>query len=229
LQGGVKRDEMIRKRRRLLPRDFIFACRHHAGLDQFGAAFDSIPGVAEASPMTHVEALELDRIPDHLLVIGGGYVGLELAQTMHRFGSRVTILERNDALVHHEDRDVSEAIHELFTDEGIEIRTGVQVNRVEGRSGVSMQLVLTRDGTEDVVEGSDLLLASGRTPNTDGICWKVRVLNETKEASFELASAFKLQPQGYGRSAIVQAALNSHTSPTMMSAWCVKILPGEAG
>ena len=71
--------------------------------------------------MTHIEALELDRVPKHLLVLGGGYVGLEMAQALRRFGSRVTVIERNDALAHREDRDVSEALRELFDDEGIEV------------------------------------------------------------------------------------------------------------
>ncbi len=133
------------------------------------ARIDPIPGLAEARPMTHVEALELDRVPEHLLVLGGGYVGLELAQAMRRFGSRVTVIERNDALAHREDRDVSEALRELFDDEGIEVRTGTRVDRVEGLSGESVRLHATRVGSEDVIEGSDLLVASGRTPNTDGI------------------------------------------------------------
>ena len=133
------------------------------------ARIDPIPGLAEARPMTHVEALELDRVPEHLVVLGGGYVGLELAQAMRRFGSRVTVIERNDALAHREDRDVSEALRELFDDEGIEVRTGTRVDRVEGRSGESVRLRATCDGAEVVIEGSDLLVASGRTPNTDGI------------------------------------------------------------
>jgi pyruvate/2-oxoglutarate dehydrogenase complex dihydrolipoamide dehydrogenase (E3) component len=133
------------------------------------ARIDPIPGLAEARPMTHVEALDLDRVPGHLVVLGGGYVGLELAQAFRRFGSRVTVVERNDALAHREDRDVSEALHELFEDEGIEVRTGIRVERVEGRSGESVKLHVARDGAEDTIEGTDLLVASGRTPNTDGI------------------------------------------------------------
>ena len=130
------------------------------------ARIDPIPGLAESRPMTHVEALELDRVPKHLVVLGGGYVGLELAQALRRFGSRVTVIERNDALAHREDRDVSEALRELFDDEGIEVLTGTPVERVEGRSGESVRLHC--DATA-MIEGSDLLVASGRTPNTDGI------------------------------------------------------------
>lgn len=133
------------------------------------ARIDPIPGLAEARPMTHVEALDLDRIPDHLVVLGGGYVGLELAQAFRRFGSRVTVIERNAALAHREDGDVSEALRELFEDEGIEVRTGIRIERVEGRSGASVKLHVARDGAEDPIEGTDLLVASGRIPNTDGI------------------------------------------------------------
>jgi pyruvate/2-oxoglutarate dehydrogenase complex dihydrolipoamide dehydrogenase (E3) component len=133
------------------------------------ARIDPIPGLAEVGPMTHVEALELDRVPEHLIVLGGGYVGLEMAQAMRRFGSRVTIVERNEALAHREDRDVSEALHVLFDDEGIEVRTSTRVDQVEGQSGETVRLNVACDGKEEVIEGSDLLVASGRTPNTDGI------------------------------------------------------------
>ena len=102
--------------------------------------------------MTHIEALELDRVPKHLLVLGGGYVGLEMAQALRRFGSRVTVIERNDALAHREDRDVSEALRELFDDEGIEVLTATPVERVEGRSGESVRL----HATHGMIEGSDL-------------------------------------------------------------------------
>ena len=74
------------------------------------ARLDDTPGLAEAGPLTHVEALELDRLPEHLIVLGGGYVGLELAQAFRRFGSRVTVVERNGALIHREDADVTEAV-----------------------------------------------------------------------------------------------------------------------
>src|SRR5262249_31484624 len=78
-------------------------------------------------------------------------------------------IERNDTLAHREDRDVSEALRGLFDDEGIEVRTGMRVDRVEGWSGESVRLQAMRNGAEEVIEGSDLLVASGRTPNTDGI------------------------------------------------------------
>src|SRR5262245_39412990 len=129
------------------------------------ARMDDTTGLAEARPLTHVEALELGQLPGHLLVLGGGYVGLELAQAFRRFGSRVTVVERNGALIHREDPDVTEAIERLFRDEGIEVRTGTAIDRVEGISGESVRLQTTRG----MIEGTHLLVAGGRRPNTDGI------------------------------------------------------------
>jgi pyruvate/2-oxoglutarate dehydrogenase complex dihydrolipoamide dehydrogenase (E3) component len=133
------------------------------------SSVDPIPGLAEASPLTHIEALELDHLPEHLLIIGGGYIGLELAQAMRRFGSRVTILERNARLVHREDPDVTDLLHDLYREEGIDVLTSARLTRVEGRSGESVKLHGVRDGSEIILEGTHLLVASGRTPNTEGI------------------------------------------------------------
>jgi pyruvate/2-oxoglutarate dehydrogenase complex dihydrolipoamide dehydrogenase (E3) component len=133
------------------------------------ARVDHTPGLQAARPLTHVEALDLDCLPEQLIVVGGGYVGLELAQAMRRLGSRVTVVERNGSLIHREDRDVTEAIGELLEDEGIEVSTGTTLKRVEGTSGKSVRLHATRGGPDLVIEGTHLLVAGGRTPNTDGI------------------------------------------------------------
>jgi pyruvate/2-oxoglutarate dehydrogenase complex dihydrolipoamide dehydrogenase (E3) component len=133
------------------------------------ATIDATPGLGDAQPLTHVEALELDRVPEHLVVLGGGYVGLELAQAFRRFGSRVTVVERNPTLIHREDPDVSAAMGQLFADEGIAVSTGTVLERVTGTSGAAVQLHGTRGGAGTVIEGTHLLVAAGRTPNTDGI------------------------------------------------------------
>jgi len=133
------------------------------------AALEPIPGLAEAQPLTHVEALELDEIPEHLLVLGGGYVGLELSQAMRRFGSNVSIIERNARLVHHEDEDVSDALGSLFEDEGIELVLKTRVKKVSGKSGKSVSVLVERDGAEKTLTGTHLLVAAGRIPNTEGI------------------------------------------------------------
>jgi pyruvate/2-oxoglutarate dehydrogenase complex dihydrolipoamide dehydrogenase (E3) component len=128
-----------------------------------------IPGLAESGPLTHIEALELDIVPEHLLVLGGGFVGLELAQAMRRFGSRVTVIERNDRLAEHEDEDVSQGLAELFHDDGIELALGSKATRVNGKSGAAVQIRLQQGGSEKVLEGTHILVALGRTPNTEGI------------------------------------------------------------
>lgn len=133
------------------------------------ASIDPIPGLAEARPLTHVEALELGQIPDHLLILGGGYVGLEFAQAMRRFGSRVTIVERNERLLHREDTEVSEALARIFLAEGIEIVAEAQLREVQGRSGEQVTLHLEHKSGPMRVIGTHLLVATGRAPNTDGL------------------------------------------------------------
>ena len=131
------------------------------------ATIPDVPGLALAAPMTHVEALNLERLPEHLVILGGGYVGLEFAQAMRRFGSRVTIVQRASRLLDREDPDVADALFELMTDEGVEVLLQSQLLNVTGRSGEKVNLRLrTRDG-ENTLEASDILVAAGRTPNTD--------------------------------------------------------------
>jgi len=127
------------------------------------------PGLLESNPLTHIEALELDYLPQHLIVLGGGYIGLELAQAMRRFGSSVTIVDRNERLANREDEDVSAGLKQLCDDEGIELVMNAGVSLVEGVSGQSVKLHVTQGASNSVIEGTDLLVAAGRTPNTDGI------------------------------------------------------------
>src|ERR1700719_2816025 len=133
------------------------------------ATIPDVPGLAAAAPLTNIETLELDRLPDHLIVLGGGYVGLELAQAYRRFGSRVSIVEVGPQLAGREDPDVAAAILELLRDEGIAVHLGVKVLRVQGRSGQTVSLQIRTPAGDQTVEGSDLLVAAGRTPNTGGI------------------------------------------------------------
>lgn len=133
------------------------------------AAMEAIPGLAEAQPLTHIEALELDQVPEHLIVIGGGYVGVELSQAMRRFGSKVTVVDRNQRLMAKEDEDVCEALRTLLEDEGIDVLLNARIKRVGGKSGDSVSVVIEQNGTERVLEGSHVLVALGRSPNTEGL------------------------------------------------------------
>src|SRR5271155_3519310 len=130
------------------------------------AALERVPGLAEAHPLTHVEALELDEVPEHLLVIGGGYVGVELSQAMRRFGSKVTMIDRNARLMSKEDPDVCDALRSLLADEGIDVLLNARIKQVSGKSGDSVSVVVEQSGVvqngeqngiEKILKGSHVL------------------------------------------------------------------------
>jgi len=133
------------------------------------AAIPRVPGLEAALPLTSIEALELDYLPEHLIVLGGGYVGLEFAQAYRRFGSRVTVIEHGKQLMAREDPDVSEALRHILADEGIDVLVGPEIMRVEGRSGKEVTLFVRTMAGEQRIEGSDVLVAAGRIPNTADI------------------------------------------------------------
>lgn len=150
------------KTRRLSGTNVIIGTGTRARLDPF-------PGLSEAQPLTHIEALELDEVPGHLLVMGGGYIGLELAQAFRRFGSRVTVIDRNERIVSREDQDVSEGLRSLFDEEGIELVLSAGVEAVSGKSGQAVEMRIQQGGSSKTLKGTHLLVATGRTPNTEGI------------------------------------------------------------
>ncbi len=133
------------------------------------ATIPPIPGLAEAGPLTHIEALELDQVPEHLLVLGGGYVGVELAQAMRRFGSKVTIVDPNRHLLPREDEDVCSELRALLEDEGLEVVLDAHPKQISGKSGSSVQVVIEQNGAAKTLSGSHILVAVGRTPNTEGL------------------------------------------------------------
>jgi pyruvate/2-oxoglutarate dehydrogenase complex dihydrolipoamide dehydrogenase (E3) component len=133
------------------------------------ALIPAIPGLEAARPLTHIEALELDYAPTHLVVLGGGYVGLELAQAYRRFGSRVTVIETGSQLMAREDPDVVDEVHRILRGEGIQFLLQAQTLNVQGRSGDGVSLTVRPPSGEQKIEGSDILAAAGRVPNTAGI------------------------------------------------------------
>jgi pyruvate/2-oxoglutarate dehydrogenase complex dihydrolipoamide dehydrogenase (E3) component len=133
------------------------------------AAVPSVPGLDAARPLTHIEALELDYLPPHLIVIGGGYAGLELAQAYRRFGSNVTIIESGPQLMAREDIDVSQEMRRILSDEGIQVLVEAQLLQVRGRSGEKVSLIVRTASGEQTIDGSDILVAVGRIPSTGGI------------------------------------------------------------
>jgi pyruvate/2-oxoglutarate dehydrogenase complex dihydrolipoamide dehydrogenase (E3) component len=147
------------------------------------ATIDSIPGLVESAALTHIELLELTVLPEHLLVLGGGFIGLELAQAIRRFGANVTIIERNPTLVHREDPDVTEGLHQLFKDEGIDIVTSANITRLEGISGKSVTVYLS-DGAK--LQGSHILVATGRMPNTQNMGLDIVGVKTTSTGHFQV-------------------------------------------
>jgi pyruvate/2-oxoglutarate dehydrogenase complex dihydrolipoamide dehydrogenase (E3) component len=126
-----------------------------------------IPGLADAA-LTNIEILELDRVPERLVVLGGGYVGLELAQAYRRFGSNVTVVEHGPQVLPREDPDVAAALQQLFADEEIDVALNAEMLRVDGRRGAFSVTLRTSDG-DRTIAATDILAATGRTPNTTGI------------------------------------------------------------
>jgi len=132
------------------------------------AAIPNLPGVDEIPYLTNSSMVALDRLPEHLVVIGGSYVGLEFAQMYRRFGSQVTVVEKSPRLVAREDEDVSTEIAKILENEGIALRTGAEcIQLARHEQGVAVSVNCT-DG-EPTIVGSDVLLATGRRPNTDDL------------------------------------------------------------
>ncbi len=133
------------------------------------AAIPEIPGMQAARPLTHIEALELDYVPSHLVVLGGGYVAIELAQAYRRFGSRVTILEAAPRIMNRADPDVGAELQRILLNEGVEILTNAVATAVRGISGDRVSITINISSGPREIEGSDLLVAVGRVPNTADI------------------------------------------------------------
>ena len=133
------------------------------------AKIDDIPGLREAKPLTHIEILELDEIPSHLLILGGGYIGLEFAQAMRRLGAEVTIIERNKSILKNEDEDIIKVLTEVLEREGVKVCASTVITAVSGESGSSVTLKGATSGEPVELTGSHILCATGRLPNTDNI------------------------------------------------------------
>ncbi len=126
-----------------------------------------IPGIEDVEYLDNKGILSLQELPEHLIVIGGSYVGLEFSQIFRRFGSRVTVLERGPRIMSREDADVSDEAARILTGEGIEILLNVQVESVSPSGGVTVDT--TVDGGRRSIAGSHLLLATGRKPETEAL------------------------------------------------------------
>lgn len=132
------------------------------------AVVPDLPGIDQVSYLTNSSILELEELPEHLVIVGGSYVGLEFAQMFRRFGSEVTVIEKGSRLILHEDDDVSAGVKEILESEGIHVRLGSECIAFE-RSGKGISVHVSCKDGEPKVHGSHVLLAVGRTPNTDDL------------------------------------------------------------
>jgi pyruvate/2-oxoglutarate dehydrogenase complex dihydrolipoamide dehydrogenase (E3) component len=126
-----------------------------------------LPGMADVPALDSTSIMELTTIPDHLVVMGGGYIGLEFGQMFRRFGSRVTIVQRGRQLLNREDEDVAEAVATILREDGIDVRLETRAVRVRQSAGEGVVLEVAGPAGEATIEGSHLLVATGRIPNTD--------------------------------------------------------------
>ena len=132
------------------------------------ASIPSIPGLQDVPYLTNSSMMEVDFLPEHLVILGGSYIGLEFGQMYRRFGSQVTIVQRNTHLIPREDEDTSIAIREILETEGIRVLTDADATQAECRDG-EVLVSVTAAGETLRVSGSHLLVAVGRRPNTDDL------------------------------------------------------------
>jgi pyruvate/2-oxoglutarate dehydrogenase complex dihydrolipoamide dehydrogenase (E3) component len=133
------------------------------------ATLPEIPGLIDVHPMTHVEGLEMDEVPRHLVILGAGFIALEFAQAMRRFGSEVTVLSRRESLLPSEDDDVSEALRKTLENDGVQFLFSSSVQSISGRSGAQVDLEIRSKQGESQLRATHVLVATGRTPNTGDI------------------------------------------------------------
>jgi pyruvate/2-oxoglutarate dehydrogenase complex dihydrolipoamide dehydrogenase (E3) component len=127
-----------------------------------------VDGLESVGYLTNESIMELQQIPEHLIVLGGGYIGLEFGQMFRRFGSRVTVIQRGDQLLAHEDADIAGELQKALAAEGLDFRMNSNAIKVEKQQSQVKVTIATGDRTETIV-GTHILAATGRRPNTDDL------------------------------------------------------------
>jgi pyruvate/2-oxoglutarate dehydrogenase complex dihydrolipoamide dehydrogenase (E3) component len=128
-----------------------------------------IPGLAESNYLTTTTLLDIQEVPEHLIIIGGGYIGLEFGQLFRRFGSEVTIIETGSHLLEHEDDDVCDCLQKALVEDGIELIFDAETRRVSRNAEGQLTLTLDTPTGERRLHGTHLLVATGRQPNSDSL------------------------------------------------------------
>ena len=131
------------------------------------AVIPPIGGLNRVPSLDSTSIMELEALPKHLLIMGGGYIAIEFGQMFRRYGSQVTIIERGEQLLAREDSDVAEEVYKILREDGIDVRLKARASRVETNEQAEIELTVSGDGGEVTVKGSHLLIATGRRPNVD--------------------------------------------------------------
>ena len=126
-----------------------------------------IDGLSRVPYLDSTSIMELEALPKHLLIMGGGYIAIEFGQMFRRYGSQVTIIERGEQLLAREDSDVAEEVYKILREDGIDVRLKTSASRVEANEQGEIQLTVSGDGGDPAIKGSHLLIATGRRPNAD--------------------------------------------------------------
>jgi pyruvate/2-oxoglutarate dehydrogenase complex dihydrolipoamide dehydrogenase (E3) component len=145
-----------------------------------------IEGLSEVPALDSTSIMELDEVPEKLLVLGGGYIGLEFAQMFRRFGSEVTVVQRGPQLLGREDTDVAEAVAGILADDGVELHLGAEAVAVRQDDRGSILLTIKSAEGEQTVEGTHLLVATGRRPNSDTLNLEATGLRADKRGFIEV-------------------------------------------
>ena len=158
-------------------------------------AAPGVEGLPALGPLDSTSIMELDRVPEHLIVLGGGYIGLEFGQMFRRFGSRVTVVQRDSQLLPVEDEDVAAAVLEVLREDGVEVLLQAEATRAERVDGGLRVTVRTSSGDRSVV-GSHVLLAAGRVPNTDRLDLKTAGIDSDSRGFIRVNERLETSAEG---------------------------------
>ena len=180
------------------------------------ASVPPLRGVDQVSYLNNSTMMDVDFLPEHLIVIGGSYVGLEFAQMYRRFGSKVTVVEMSARLIQREDEDVSQAVREILQTEGVEFRLGAECIALERRGdNVVVHVECTSD--DKTVVGSHVLLAVGRVPNTSDLGVDKAGVAVDPRGYIQVDDQLRTKYLESMRSAIATAGALSRTPPTTIT------------
>jgi pyruvate/2-oxoglutarate dehydrogenase complex dihydrolipoamide dehydrogenase (E3) component len=180
------------------------------------AAPPPLPGLADVPVLDNASIMELDRVPEHLVVVGGSYIGLEFAQMMRRFGAAVTVVEKSPQLLPREDADVAEAIRDILQAEGVRLELGAECISL-ARDGAQVVVGAACGDDRPSLRGSHVLLAAGRRPNTDGLGLEAAGIRTDDRGYIVVDEQCRTSAEGVwavgdcnGRGAFTHTAWNDH-------------------